>query len=913
MRSILWLALVAVLMTPSVLRAQVTVTVDAAANRHPISPLIYGIHFGDTATLNGLNATVNRLGGNGVGRYNYLQDIDNRGSDYFFLSFPYSAPLVAGGQGDSFITTSKAGGAEPYLSMPMVGQVATTNASRDVNFSFPITTCGPQTANGGAAGYANAGNGCVAGADVYPCSSGHPLLPPLPAGCDPTSNSVAATAAFQQGWAQHVKNMFGPASAGGLKFWGLDNEPTIWQNVYWDVHPLPADTAEMRQKMIDYGAMIKGVDPSVQVLGPEEWGWDGFFYSGKDQQLLSRLACNGPDCPDRVAQGGLDYTAYLLDQLRQYDAGGGGRVLDVLSEHFYPQGGEFSNVTTDAMQDLRNRSTRGLWDPNYVNESYINDKVRLIPRMKAWVDTYYPGTKIGLSEYDWGADNHINGATAEADLLGIFGREGLDLALKWNTPVLGTPVAKAFQMYRNYDGAKSTFGEASVSASSTMDADNLSAFAAQRTGDGALTVIVINKQRVGSVAATVNLANYAATGTLETWQLTSTNTITHLTPDVAYSGGTFSRSLGPQSITLFVVHGSVAAATADLSISKTDGLATASPGQNVTYTIVASNAGPAAALGATVTDAPPASLTNPTWTCAGAGGGSCTAGPVNGGINDTVNLPSGGSVTYALTGTVSANPTSLSNTATVTAPGGVTDPNPANNSATDADLLICGGEAVIVPDGRVTADWIGAGAIRWFGASLRIYNSYSLEFKSLTGADPSWTVTVVAGDGGCNEAYAATTRDTSSLDPPGATRISFTATGVETFFRAKLDNNAGPPVAFSYRLSDTTLYSPAWSTNGSYDTFYSFQNTTNAALHGVLSFFLTDGGLEGLIPVTIPPGQTLSTNTAALARTRNRAGTVSLAHDGPPGSIVAEAAIANYSLGPAYVQPVKFQAVREAR
>src|SRR5438552_2860975 len=330
MRASLGLALIAALVSPSLLQAQATVSVDAAANRRAISPLIYGIHFGDSSTLLGLNATVNRLGGNSVGRYNYLQDIDNRGSDYYFLAFPYSDPVVVGGHGDDFIATSKAGGAEPYLSMPMVGYVAATNANRDVTFSFPISTCGAQTDNAGPP-YADAGNGCVAGVDAYPCSSGHPLIPPPPATCHPASASVAADGAFQQGWAQHVKDTFGAASAGGLKYWGLDNEPTIWHHVYWDVHPSPSDTAEMRTKMIDYGSRIKSVDPTAQVLGPEEWGWDAYFYSGKDQELLSQVACNGPDCPDRLAQGGLDYTAYLLDQLHQYEAGGGGRILDMLT------------------------------------------------------------------------------------------------------------------------------------------------------------------------------------------------------------------------------------------------------------------------------------------------------------------------------------------------------------------------------------------------------------------------------------------------------------------------------------------------------------------------------------------------------------------------------------------------------
>ena len=92
------------------------------------------------------------------------------------------------------------------------------------------------------------------------------------------------------------------------------------------------------------------------------------------------------------------------------------------------------------MQLLRNRSTRSLWDPNYVDESWIastginGGKVNLINLMKNWVNTYYPGTKIGITEYNWGAEGHMNGATTQADIWGIFGREGLDLANRWTTP-----------------------------------------------------------------------------------------------------------------------------------------------------------------------------------------------------------------------------------------------------------------------------------------------------------------------------------------------------------------------------------------------------------------------------------------------------------------------------------------------
>ena len=93
--------------------------------------------------------------------------------------------------------------------------------------------------------------------------------------------------------------------------------------------------------------------------------------------------------------------------------------------HYYPQGGEFGNDTSSAMQLPRNRSTRSLWDPNYVDQTWINDRVKLIPRLRSWVNTTItPERRSAITEYNWGAEGHINGATAQADIYGIFGREG---------------------------------------------------------------------------------------------------------------------------------------------------------------------------------------------------------------------------------------------------------------------------------------------------------------------------------------------------------------------------------------------------------------------------------------------------------------------------------------------------------
>lgn len=133
----------------------------------------------------------------------------------------------------------------------------------------------------------------------------------------------------------------------------------------------------------------------------------------------------------------------------------------------------------------------------------------------------------------------------------------------------------------------------------------------------------------------------------------------------------------------------VPAIVADLAISKTDGIGSVTTGSNLVYTIVASNLGPDPVSSATVSDMFVADLSC-SWTCAGGGGGSCTASG-SGDIGDSaVNLPVGGTATYLASCTVattSAN-TSLVNEAIVLVPEGTSDPVNDNNSATDTDDLV---------------------------------------------------------------------------------------------------------------------------------------------------------------------------------------------------------------------------------
>ncbi|MFO0912130.1 MAG: SdrD B-like domain-containing protein [Pirellulales bacterium] len=128
----------------------------------------------------------------------------------------------------------------------------------------------------------------------------------------------------------------------------------------------------------------------------------------------------------------------------------------------------------------------------------------------------------------------------------------------------------------------------------------------------------------------------------------------------------------------------------DLSVTKTNNVTTVTPGQTVTYTIVAANAGPSTITGATLTDSFPTTLTNVTFTSVASGGASGNTASGSGNLSQTLTLPGGSSVTYTVTGTVSPtiSTTSLANTVTISAPAGVTDSNTANNSATDTDTVV---------------------------------------------------------------------------------------------------------------------------------------------------------------------------------------------------------------------------------
>ena len=561
-----------------------TVTIDFNASKHAINPQIYGVAYASQDELADLNSPLNRWGGNATSRYNWLTNATNHASDWFFESIPNSTSTPSA-DADSFVTTTQAANAQPMMTIPTLGWVAKLGPNRTKTWSFSQAKYGAQTAGEG-----DAGNGVL--------KSGGNVV-----GNAPTDANQTADSTFAQNWVTHFTSAFGTAAKGGLRYYVLDNEPSLWHATHRDVHPLGATMSEIVGKVQDYAAKIKAADRDALIVGPEEWGWSGYFYSGYDQQYGAQHGWSS--LPDRAAHNNQDYLPWLLSSLKAYDSAHNTKSLDIFSVHYYPQGGEYSSDTSTAKQLLRNRSTRSLWDPTYVDSSWIGTQVQLIPRLKSWVAGNYAGLKTAITEYNWGAESSINGATTQADLFGIFGREGLDMATRWTLPAPNTPTYKAMKMYRNVDGANNGFGDVSVS-DVVSDCDTLSSFASLRSSDGAQTVMVINKALSGPTSASVTLSNVSVGGAMQTWQLTASNAITRLA-DTTVPGGsalTLSLSLPAQSVTLLVIPKQTTASAALSGLYNTgvdnNNTALADGSSDAHYSLVSTPSGSGA--GAYVTD-----------------------------------------------------------------------------------------------------------------------------------------------------------------------------------------------------------------------------------------------------------------------------------------------------------------------
>jgi hypothetical protein len=521
--------------------ADVTVSVDPSADRRPVSPLVFGVNFATRATLSRMGYTANRWGGNSTTRYSWVSDTSNRASDWFFFNIPEDnanpGALPDGSSTDVFVDDARAAGAEPLLTVPMIGWTPKDRAKR---WGYSVAKYGAQeqtecTATGGAFWCEpEAGNGRRASGGAWIT------------GNDPADTSQAIGPTFVTDWMQHLAARAATQGHSGVRFFALDNEPALWNETHHDVFPSPLTYDTYWSRTQQYAAAIKQKDPTALVFGPADWGWCAYFFSPADN-------CNIGS--DRTAHGNLEFLDWYLKQAKAYYDSTGVRLVDYLDVHYYPQspGVSLSDDESAATQALRLRSLKSLYDPAYVDESWIGTMgysggiVRLIPRLRDWIAARFPGTRIAITEYSWGGDDGTSSTLAQAEALAIFAREGVDLATRWVVPGDGSRIEDAFSLYLNYDGAGGRVQGQSVRAAST-NVDRVGAYAIVSPSN-VLYLLLFNKDTAARTVA-VPVAG-GVNGTFGLYRFTAASRLASAggtTP----SGDTLSLTLPARSATLAV-------------------------------------------------------------------------------------------------------------------------------------------------------------------------------------------------------------------------------------------------------------------------------------------------------------------------------------------------------------------------
>ncbi len=443
-----------------------TCRISLPAKPQQISPDIYGMAAAPLRLLTNACVPLNRWGGNTACRYNWkLGDAWNTGNDWFFENVAVEHNAWQG-----FLRRAEQSGGRALVTLPLVGFVAKDTHST----SFSVRKYGPQEKTD--PGRPDAGNG------LRP--DGKPVT-----GNDRSDTSVVADPSFVAEWIRQMEQEFPKLFEEHRVLFALGNEPMLWNVTHRDVHPNPVSYDEYLEKFVAMAHAVRQAAPGAPITGPDLWGWPAYAQSALDRETGSNR--------DRASHGGEDFLPWFLKQLKAHEDRTGERLLDVVTVHFYPQAEGVHSASVDVKATaLRVETTRSLFDPAYRDPSWINDRITLIPRLQRWVGRYYPGLKTGITEYNWGGEEDISGALALADILGIFGREGLDLACYWTYPQEGSPTAAAYALYRNADGHEAAFGNARLDVAWTTPAEGherLSVYAARDEERKVVTLIVVNK------------------------------------------------------------------------------------------------------------------------------------------------------------------------------------------------------------------------------------------------------------------------------------------------------------------------------------------------------------------------------------------------------------------------------------
>lgn len=508
----------------------VNITVNASSEKKPISPYIYGIS--SELMDRDVSCTAIRAGGNRFSAYNWETNSSNAGSDWKHMSDRYFQQDLP----------------DDLKKTPGAVAINLSRKCAEKNNAYSLMTLQM-------AGYVSADFlGTVKEEETAPSERWNRVefRKDTAFAAEPDKDDGVV---YMDEFVNYLVNTLGDSqSENGIKGYSLDNEPGLWKGTHSRVHPEQTGCAEIVDKSKALAKAVKDVDPHADIFGPALFGYGAF----------TNLA-GAPDWAS-VKQNG-DYRwfiDYYLDEMKKAEDETGVRLLDVLDVHFYTEakgkcGKRYCEHYTDkdCVKEILN-STRSLWDSSYKEDSWIVDTgaefLPLLPNLQQSVDKFYPGTKLAITEYNFGGNNDVCGSIAEADALGLFAKYGVYAA---NIFVGDADYqCAAIDLYRNYDGNGGSFGDTLVYCE-TDNVELSTAYAAINGGnDDVMTLVVTNKAFDEKTTASIKIEDGSDYKYVRLYGINGTSpTVLDMTDSnsVSISEGTVSYEMEPKTVSMLVI------------------------------------------------------------------------------------------------------------------------------------------------------------------------------------------------------------------------------------------------------------------------------------------------------------------------------------------------------------------------
>ena len=471
----------------------VTITIDPTKTK-PISKWIYGLNFYTGVSGAPPHLTLDRAGGNRWTAYNWETNASNAGSDFLYENDTFLTSNTTPAEAvRSFVAADQSLDMASVMTIQLQGLVSADE-------SGPVSVTSPPD--------------LTRFKQVIDKKSTI-----TPAAFTETPSSTDANVYMDEFlWSmdQKIPGIFG-ANAPLPTFVSLDNEPELWNSTHLEVQGHnPVSSDNYIAKTITLTKALKDQFPNVMIFGPVHYGFQGIY---NWQGELSATPDGTNWFPDKY-----------LPAIKTASDAYGKPLIDVYDFHWYSEATDGStritNLTgstlTDAQVQAIVQSPRSLWDPTFTENSWITNNVlgeplKLLPRLQAKIDAEFPGTKISITEYENGGDNHVAGTIAQADNLGVFGSQGVFAATLW--PLGNCPyILAGFRAFRGFDGATASFGDTSLGAISSK-VQNVTVYASSdSTRPGRIVFVAINRSTSPQTTA-INGATLS--GSASVYQMTA--------------------------------------------------------------------------------------------------------------------------------------------------------------------------------------------------------------------------------------------------------------------------------------------------------------------------------------------------------------------------------------------------------